>query len=398
MNTQQQDQSSKSEKTAGRKRLSILGSTGSIGTQTLQVVDEFPDEFDVVSLSCAGNTELLAQQAQKYSPDTVCIMDPEKAREFEKEYGKRLGIEVLTGEDGLVSAASEGCDTVLTAVSGMIGLRPTLAAADNGIEIALANKETLVAGGSLVTEAVRKSGSRLLPVDSEHSAIFQSLYGNRPEDVRRIIITASGGPFRTFSKEQLEQVTPAQALKHPNWDMGAKITIDSSTLMNKGLEVIEAKWLFGLDPDQIDVIVHPESVIHSMVEYNDHSVIAQLGLPDMTLPIQIALFYPNRMSNTRPSLDFAKLGSVTFEEPDRERFPALAYAEEALRTGGTMPAILNAANEAAVPKFLAGELRYPEIASTVRRVMDSFSGEIVREPSLSDILEASEEAKRRALA
>ncbi|MGI6110518.1 MAG: 1-deoxy-D-xylulose-5-phosphate reductoisomerase [Eubacteriaceae bacterium] len=385
------------DKHDSRKRLSILGSTGSIGTQTLEVVDEFPDAFDVVALTCDSNTDRLARQVEKYHPERVCITNPDKAAAFQKEFGKRLGVEVLTGTEGLVQAASEGCDTVLTAVSGMIGLEPTLAAARNNVDIALANKETLVAGGSLVTAAVEESASRLLPVDSEHSAIFQSLYGNSHDAVKRIIITASGGPFLHYSKEELAKVTPAMALKHPNWNMGAKITIDSSTLMNKGLEVIEARWLFDLDPDQIDVVVHPESVIHSMVEYQDHSVIGQMGLPDMTLPIQIALFYPERIANNRDSLDFAALGRMTFEKPDRGRFPSLAYAEEALRTGGTMPAILNAANEVTAIRFLNGEISWPDIASINRRVMKSFDREIRQQPTLADILEASEEARRRAV-
>lgn len=379
-----------------KKRLSILGSTGSIGTQTLEVVDEFPDAFDISALTCESNIDKIAEQAAKYHPEKVVIHNPEKAKEFEEKYGKELGVKTLSGTEGLIEAASEDCDVVLTAVSGMIGLEPTLAAANNGVDIALANKETLVAGGELVTKAVKENGVALLPVDSEHSAIFQSLYGNTPESVEKVIITASGGPFRHMSREELERVTPAQALKHPNWDMGAKITIDSSTLMNKGLEVIEARWLFDLTPDQIDVVVHPESIIHSMVEYKDHSVIAQLGLPDMTLPIQIALFYPERMPNKRESLNLAKIGQLTFEEPDRERFPSLAYAEEALRTGGLMPAVLNAANEVTAIEFLNGKISWPKIADINYKVMKSFDSENIKNPSLNDILAASEEARRRA--
>lgn len=379
-----------------KKRLSLLGSTGSIGTQTLEVVDEFPDQFDVTALTCQGSLEKITEQAKKYRPARVVIMDEAKARQFEKETGEALGIETLTGTPGLIEAASRDCDVVLTAVSGMIGLEPTLAAAEAGVDIALANKETLVAGGALVTEAVKRNGVKLLPVDSEHSAIFQSLYGNAPQSLEKIIITASGGPFRNFSKEELKSVTPQMALKHPNWDMGAKITIDSSTLMNKGLEVIEAKWLFDLDPGQIDVVVHPESIIHSMVEYKDHSVIAQLGLPDMTLPIQIALFYPERVKNHRESLNLAAIGKLTFEEPDRERFPSLAYAEEALRAGGLMPAVLNAANEVNAIRFLNGEIGYLDIADFNYKVMKSFDSEQIKNPALSDILSASEEAKKRA--
>lgn len=375
-----------------KKNLTIIGSTGSIGTQTLQVLDEFPEAYRVKGLSCDSNIDLLEKQVKTYRPERVCVMNPEKALAFEKRVPD---IEVLTGLDGLISVASDtDNDLLLTAVSGMIGLEPTLHAIENNIDIALANKETLVAGGALVTEVAKRHGVKILPVDSEHSAVFQCLYGNAREEIDKIILTASGGPFRGYTKEQLRAVTPAQALKHPNWHMGAKITIDSSTMMNKGFEVIEARWLFDVNPEQIDVLVHPQSIIHSMVAYRDHAVIAQLGLPDMRLPIQLALFYPHRLPNAQPPLDLAQIGSLTFEKPDSAAFSCLELAYEALRAGGTVPAALNAANEETVAAFLQGKIAYPDIAAINERVMTRVPS--VSHPTLQRILETDAAAREAA--
>lgn len=378
------------------KNISILGSTGSIGTQALSVVDAFPDEFRIVSLTCFGSIDLFEKQIYQYHPALVAVMNKEKAMLLKERIRERAPhTEVLSGIEGLIAAATcPPTEMLLTAVSGMIGLQPTLAAIDAGIDIALANKETLVAGGALVMKAVKEKNVALLPVDSEHSAIFQSMWGNDPASVKRVIITASGGPFRGKNTAFLKNVTKAQALNHPNWSMGAKITIDSSTLMNKGLEVIEAKWLFGLEPEQIDVVVHPQSIIHSLVEYNDRAVMAQLGLPDMALPIQIAFFYPKRRANTKPSLDLAALGSMTFEAPDTKTFPCLTLAYEALKTGGTMTAALNAANEIAVARFLNEEINYLDIPRINEAIMCKHTS--LQNPSLSDILETDAWAREIA--
>nr|WP_303866980.1 1-deoxy-D-xylulose-5-phosphate reductoisomerase [Acetobacterium wieringae] len=368
------------------KNISILGSTGSIGTQALEVVSENSNALNIVGLTTNTSIELLEKQIVTYSPRIVCVMDSDSALILEKRLKTRgLAVEVVTGLEGLiaVATASEN-DLLLTAVSGMIGLQPTLAAIDAGIDIALANKETLVAGGQLVMDAVATSGVSLLPVDSEHCAIFQCLMGNKHEEIDRIIITASGGPFRGYTPKQLESVTLAQALKHPNWSMGKKITIDSATLMNKGLEVIEAKWLFNLCNNQIDVVVHPQSIIHSMVEFIDHSTIAQLGMPDMALPIQIAFFYPKRVANNRPSLDFSLIRELTFAEPDRIAFPCLQLAYDALETGGTMACVLNAANEIAVSRFLNQEIQFLDIPRINRQVMEQH--QVIARPNLDDVL------------
>ncbi len=378
------------------KNISILGSTGSIGTQALSVVDAFPDEFNIISLSCFSDIELLEKQIEKYHPEMVAVMDTASAYTLEKHLQSRFPeIAVAAGIDGLIAAATcDKTDLLLTAVSGMIGLRPTLAAIEAGIDIALANKETLVAGGEIVMQAVKTRGVKLLPVDSEHSAIFQSLMGNEDNPIKRVIITASGGPFRGKSADFLHNVTPEQALNHPNWSMGPKITVDSSTLMNKGLEVIEARWLFDLQPEQINVVVHPQSIIHSLVEYQDRAVIAQLGLPDMALPIQVAFFYPKRMENTKPSLDLASIGKMTFEEPDRKNFRCLDLAYEALHSGGSMPAALNAANEMAVSRFLNNEIGYLDIARINESVMNQH--QTIQTPSLEDILQTDEWARQIA--
>ncbi|TYC85893.1 1-deoxy-D-xylulose-5-phosphate reductoisomerase [Acetobacterium wieringae] len=368
------------------KNISILGSTGSIGTQALEVVSENSNALNIVGLTTNTSIDLLEKQIDTYSPRIVCVMDGDTALVLEKRLKKRgLAVDVVTGLEGLiaVATASEN-DLLLTAVSGMIGLQPTLAAINAGIDIALANKETLVAGGQLVMDAAAASGVSLLPVDSEHCAIFQCLMGNKHEEIDRIIITASGGPFRGYSHKQLESVTLAQALKHPNWSMGKKITIDSATLMNKGLEVIEAKWLFNLRNNQIDVVVHPQSIVHSMVEFIDHSTIAQLGLPDMALPIQIAFFYPERIANNRPALDFSQIRELTFSEPDRIAFPCLQLAYDALEIGGTMACVLNAANEIAVARFLNQEIHFLDIPRINRQVMEKH--QVIAHPNLDDIL------------
>ncbi len=378
------------------KNISILGSTGSIGTQALTVVDEFPEELNVVSLSCRKDIDLIEKQIEKYHPELVCVMDSESALTLEQRLKSRnLKTKVVTGIDGLIAAATcPGTDMLLTAVSGMIGLKPTLAAIEAGIDIALANKETLVTGGSLVMEAVKQKGVALVPVDSEHSAIFQCLFGNAHQTLKRVIITASGGPFRGKSLEDLKTVTLEQALKHPSWSMGQKITIDSATLMNKGLEVIEAKWLFDLSVDQIDVVVHPQSIIHSMVEYNDRAVIAQLGLPDMALPIQIAFFHPDRVENSKPSLELSQIGTLTFEEPDKNTFRCLDLAYEALHAGGTMAAALNAANEVSVARFLNKEIAFLDIPRINEAVMQQH--EVIQNASLDDILQVDAWAREIA--
>ncbi|WP_414733995.1 1-deoxy-D-xylulose-5-phosphate reductoisomerase [Acetobacterium carbinolicum] len=368
------------------KNISILGSTGSIGTQALEVVSQNSDTLNIVGLTTNTRIDLLEKQIDIYAPRLVCVMDGDAALVLEKQMRQKGSeVEVVTGLEGLiaVSTASEN-DLLLTAVSGMIGLKPTLAAISAGIDIALANKETLVAGGQIIIDAVAAAGVSLLPVDSEHSAIFQCLMGNEHEEINRVIITASGGPFRGQTQEQLRSVTLAQALKHPNWSMGKKITIDSATLMNKGLEVIEAKWLFNLKNDQIDVVVHPQSIIHSMVEFIDHSTIAQLGMPDMALPIQIAFFYPDRIANNRQVLDFGKVRELSFEAPDLITFPCLQLAYDALDIGGTMACALNAANEISVARFLNQEIAFLDIPRINRLVMEKHS--VISNPDLDDVL------------
>ncbi|MDK2935956.1 MAG: 1-deoxy-D-xylulose-5-phosphate reductoisomerase [Eubacteriaceae bacterium] len=373
------------------KKLAIIGSTGSIGTQALSVAAEFSEEIEIIGLSTNKNIDLLEEQIKSFHPKAVCVMDPDAASILDKRLaGKK--VEVLTGIDGLIAVSTlAGCDLLLTAVSGMIGLKPTLAAISEGINIALANKETLVAAGQLVMEAARQKDVAILPVDSEHSAIFQCLRGNQKEAIKRVIITASGGPFRTWSAEELKHVSLDQALKHPNWSMGAKITIDSASMMNKGLEVIEAKWLFGLRLDQIDVIVHPQSIIHSMIEYVDHSTIAQMGMPDMALPIQYAFFYPERVANSRDPLDFTKASTLTFEKPDMVRFPCLRLAFDALKLGGSMSCVLNAANEIAVARFLNKEIGFTDIPRINKTVMNQH--QLIGDPGLSDILAADSWAR-----
>ena len=378
------------------KNISILGSTGSIGTQALEVVSENSDALNIVGLTTNTSIDLLEKQIDAYAPRIVCVMDGDAALILEKRLKtKASAVEVVSGLEGLIAVATASENNLLlTAVSGMIGLQPTLAAINAGIDIALANKETLVAGGQIVIDAAAAKRVSLLPVDSEHCAIFQCLMGNKHQEIDRIIITASGGPFRGQTREQLQSVTLAQALKHPNWSMGKKITIDSATLMNKGLEVIEAKWLFDLRDSQIDVVVHPQSIIHSMVEFIDHSTIAQLGLPDMALPIQIAFFYPERIANNRPALDFNQVRELTFEEPDLLAFPCLQLAYDALDSGGTMACVLNAANEIAVARFLNQEIHFLDIPRINRLVMEKH--QLISNPGLDEVLAA--DAWARAIA
>lgn len=374
------------------KKIAILGSTGSIGTQTLEVVRENGD-IEVISLAAGSNTELLEQQVREFHPQVVCVYEEEKAREF-RERLKDVAVRIVTGMDGLIETACvPEAEIVVTAVVGMIGIRPTIAAIEAGKDIALANKETLVTAGHLIIPLAREKGIRILPVDSEHSAIFQSLQGNAGNRIQKILLTASGGPFRGKREEDLLNVKVEDALKHPNWSMGRKITIDSSTMVNKGLEVIEAKWLFDVEIDDIQVVVQPQSVIHSMVEYEDGSVIAQLGTPDMKLPIQYALYYPQRRYLPGDRLDFWSLTHLDFEKPDMDTFYGLALAYEAGRTGGSLPTVFNAANELAVAMFLNREITYLEIVEIIEDCMRAHHN--IKSPSLEQILTAEQETYER---
>ena len=352
-----------------KRKLAVLGSTGSVGTQTLEVVELYPDHFSITVLSAGKNAELLIQQALKFNPAAVVVCD-KGAFEKVKDALKGKDIEVLYGEDALIEAVKrDDIDIVLTAVVGAVGLKPTVAAIESGKDIALANKETLVVAGELITGLIEKHQVKLLPVDSEHSAIFQCLAGEEANPIEKIILTASGGPFRGKSREDLVAVTKAQALKHPNWSMGAKITIDSASLMNKGLEVIEAKWLFGLEADQVDVIIHHQSIIHSLVQFEDGSLKAQMGLPDMKLPIQYALTYPNRFKNNFKRFNFLDYPTLTFEQPDMEVFRNLKLAYQALRDGGNAPCVLNGANEIVVEAFLNDRIGFLEMSDIIEETL-----------------------------
>ena len=376
-------------------KLSLLGSTGSIGTQTLQVVENLRaqgEQVEVSVLAAGSSVKLLEEQARKYHPQAVAVYDETAALSL-RESLRDTGIQVLSGLEGLCQAASwEGANVVLNAVVGMVGLQPTLAAIRAGKTLALANKETLVAGGALVMEEAKRHGVSILPVDSEHSAIFQCLQGCPGEDaLEKLILTASGGPFFGRSREELTHVTREQALRHPNWDMGAKITIDSATMMNKGLEVIEASWLFGVPEDRIDVVVHRESIVHSMIQYRDRGVIAQLGVPDMALPIQYALTYPRRLPSPAGELKLWELSRLTFYQPDGEAFPCLELCREALRRGGLVPAAANGANEQAVALFLEGKIGFLDIPRLVESAMDrQAAGEV----TLENVLAADREARK----
>lgn len=368
------------------KKIAILGSTGSIGTQTLDVIRAHSDELEVevVALAAGSNKERLKEQIREFHPELVSLSDEKKAQELKEELAGEA-VEVVCGMDGLIEVAGiDSADVVVTAVVGMMGILPTMEAIRKGKDIALANKETLVTAGHLIIPMAREYGVSILPVDSEHSAIFQCLQGEPKKALDKILLTASGGPFRGKSAEFLETVTLEDALNHPNWSMGPKITIDSSTMVNKGLEVMEAKWLFGVDYSQIEVVIQPQSIIHSMVQYIDGAVIAQLGTPDMRVPIEYALFYPERRSLPGDRLDFSKLSQITFEKPDYKVFRGLSLAIEAGKTGGTMPTVFNAANERAVAKFLKGEIKYTDIVRSIEKCMDAHK--VSAHPDLEEIL------------
>lgn len=375
------------------RKISILGSTGSIGTQTLEVVENL-ENIKVMAITGNNNINLLEQQARKFRPELVAVMDEKNAKILQDRLAD-MNIRIVSGMDGLVETATyEGVDTVVTSVVGNIGLKPTFEAIRAGKNIALANKETLVSAGQLVMDLAKKHKINIYPVDSEHSAIFQSLQGNAGNKIQRILLTASGGPFRGKKREELEHVTAADALAHPNWSMGKKITIDSATLMNKGLEVMEAKWLFDIDVDQIEVLIHPQSIVHSAVEYEDGAIIAQMGEPDMRVPIQYALTYPKRVKNPFPRIDFARRCNLTFDKPDMDTFKCLSLAYRALKTGGTLPAVLNGANEVAVARFLKGEISFLQIPELIEQTMDAYT--VKYEYTLEDLLEADRWAKAYA--
>lgn len=379
------------------QRITILGSTGSIGTQTLRVIDRFPDRFKIVGLSTKRNIKLLEHQIEKYRPEVVAVFDNEKALELKKNIksNSRQKTVVLTGEEGLTElAALHNAEMVVVALVGFSGLKPTLVAIKEGKEIALANKEALVVGGELIMSEARSRKIIIRPIDSEHSAIFQCINKAAENELNKIILTASGGPFRGWLKEKLVNVTPAQALKHPNWNMGAKITIDSATLMNKGFEVIEARWLFNLDYKKIDVVIHPESIIHSMVEFIDGSILAQMGIPDMVLPIQYALSYPERWGNEFPRLNWREKQQIHFYPPDFDNFPCLNYAYQAGKTGGTLPAVMNAANEVAVEKFLKNELSFLHIPLLIEEIMNRHI--VIFNPSLEELITVDSWAREEA--
>ena len=374
-----------------KKKIAILGSSGSIGTQALEVIQEHPDQFEVEVLTVNSNADLLIEQTKKFKPNTVVIADDAKYT-YVKEALANEDVHVYGGEAALSQAMeAEAIDVVLTAVVGFAGLKPTLAAINAGKHIALANKETLVVAGEMVTKLARDKGVNIYPVDSEHSAIFQCLAGEFHNKIEKIYLTASGGPFRGWNAEQLANVTREQALKHPNWEMGAKITIDSASMMNKGLEVIEAKWLFGLNAEQIDVIVHPQSIVHSIVQFEDGSMKAQMGLPDMKLPIQYALAYPQRIKSDFKRFNFLNYSSLTFEAPDKKTFRNLDLAYEAMKRGGNSPCILNAANEIVVDAFLKNKLRFTEMPDVIEQCMNDVKW--LSDPTLEDYLETDKNAR-----
>jgi 1-deoxy-D-xylulose-5-phosphate reductoisomerase len=375
------------------KNVVLLGSTGSIGTSTVKVAEDLPDRIRLLGLAAGNNVELLLEQTRKHRPEAISVADPAKAGSLRDALG--TAAEVFSGADGLMRLATlPGADIVLIAIVGTAGLQPALAAIRAGKDIAVASKEILVMAGEIVMREARRYGVRVLPVDSEHSAIFQCLDDKPPGSVRRLWLTASGGPFRQTPKEEFPDITVERALKHPSWVMGRKITIDSATLFNKGLEMIEARWLFDIEMARVGVVVHPQSVVHSLVEFVDGSMLAQLSTPDMCLPIQYALTYPERAASERVQTDLAKLGSLTFEEPDLEKFPALTLARRAGETGGTLPAVLNAANEVAVEAFANGKITFPQITETVRRAMDRH--QVVAHPDLDQILAADAWARTEA--
>lgn len=380
------------------KRLAVLGSTGSVGEQTLAVAARFPDRFEVTALAGGRNLEKLAEQVRRFRPRRVAVAEADGAAELRERLGGAEGIEIGWGEAGLCAVGVEEADLVVAALVGAVGLAPTLAAIRAGRDVALANKEVLVMAGALVMREARERGVTLLPVDSEHNAVFQVLAGQRREDVARLVLTASGGPFRTWPAERLARASVEDALKHPNWDMGPKITVDSATLMNKGLEVIEARWLFEMPPERVDVVVHPQSVVHAWIELQDGSVLAQLGVPDMRIPIALCLAYPERLALELPRLDLAALGRLEFEAPDRKRFPALDLAYAALAADEAAPAVLNAANEVAVAAFLERRIPFPAISATNATVLEAHQRRRRTQPlrDLEDVLEVDAWARARA--
>lgn len=367
-----------------------MGSTGSIGTQTLDIINDYPDRFRASVLTAGSNFKLLAEQALRFKPDKVVIANTDCFSPLSRLL-EGSGIEVEAGEDALAQAGcGENVDMVLAALVGYSGLLPTINAIRVGKDIALANKETLVVGGAIITRLVKEFGVRLLPVDSEHSAIFQCLQGEKRSEARKILLTASGGPFRAIPYESMKYVTPAQALKHPNWNMGAKVTIDSASMMNKGFEMIEARWLFDCPPEKIEILVHPQSIVHSMVEFRDGSVKAQLAIPDMHLPIQYALCYPERLPSSSKELQLSQFSTITFEAPDTRKFPMLRFAFEAIGKGGNMPCILNAANEVAVQAFLKEKISFLDMGSLTHKVMET--APFINDPSLEDLIQTHKEA------
>ena len=372
------------------KKIAILGATGSIGKSTLDLIERSPDQFEVTALTAAVNAQALADAARRTNARLAVIADESRLPELQTAL---QGIDCrAAGPEALIEAATGAADLVMAAIVGCAGLRPTMAAVEAGKTVALANKEALVTAGDLMTGAAKKSGAMLLPVDSEHNAIFQSLAGGRIDQVSKIMLTASGGPFRTASAEEIRSATPAQAVAHPNWSMGAKISVDSATLMNKGLELIEAHYLFGLPSERIDILIHPQSVIHSLVEYVDGSVLAQLGSPDMRIPIAYALAWPDRMPTPAQRLDLASIARLDFSEPDLERFPALRLAREALEAGGSAPAVLNAANEVAVATFLDGRIAFPDIVRLVEAELEANA--LPAPQSVEDVFEIDREVRR----
>ncbi|MBA3016970.1 MAG: 1-deoxy-D-xylulose-5-phosphate reductoisomerase [Proteobacteria bacterium] len=377
------------------KNLSILGSTGSIGRNTLKIVEMFRDRFEVKALAAANNVELLARQIEAFHPEIAVVFDENRALELKNVLPAGTGVEILYGEDGYRTAATyASVEMVVTAMVGAAGLMPTLAAIEAGKNIALANKETLVMAGEIVVKKAAEKGISILPIDSEHSAVFQCIAGHRREDLDKILLTASGGPFLNKSANEFVSIKAEEALNHPTWQMGKKISIDSATLMNKGLEVIEAKYLFGVSHDMIKVVIHPQSIVHSMVAYRDGSVIAQLGIPDMKGAIAYAISYPERLPLKQPIPDFVNIGALTFQQPDLTKFPCLALAFKACETGGTMPAVLNASNEVAVTAFLDKHISFIDIPNLIKNTMEKHSS--VKDPTLSNILEADKWAREIA--
>jgi len=373
------------------KKISILGSTGSIGTQALEIITQFPKEFKVIGLTTNTKIEILEKQIKAFNPEAVAVMDGEKADLLKK----KVDINVFAGLDGIKKIASlENSDTVVSSLLGSIGVEPTLEAIKKKKNIALANKETLVTAGQIVMKEAKKNDISIMPIDSEHSAIFQCLVGEDISNVNKIILTCSGGAFKNYTKDQLEKATAKDALKHPTWNMGAKITIDSATLMNKGFEVIEAHWLYNMPYEKIEVIMHPQSIIHSMVEFKDTSIKAQLGYPDMRIPIQYALTYPKRLKNALPNLDFFKNNNLTFKEINHDLFPCLSYAYEAGKTSGTLPAVMNAANEVAVASFLQDKIKFLDIPKLIKRLIDEHK--LIKNPDIDEILEVDKSTKEKA--